>query len=179
MIKYFLAWREWCPNKKVFPKLHDMMRHVPEFVDRWKMYGILSEESFESNHQHIKAEMRNLKSMPDISKRADALVRRLQIGIKPQVESIRSAVQRKLRGPKRGSYNITQKDDCVTIERTEREEDGDILYISKEIAIKKSWAEVYDLCVLGRVPDSWHQVFVERDDIGERKKEQAKYTANK
>jgi hypothetical protein len=138
-----------------------MMQHVPEFVDRWKMYGILSEESFESNHQNIKAEMRNLKSMPDTSKRADALVRHLQIGIKPQVESIRSAVQRKLRGPKRGSYNITQKDDCVTIERIEREEDGDILYISKEIAIKKSWAEVYDLSALGRVPDSWHRVFVE------------------
>jgi hypothetical protein len=179
MIEYFLAWRKWGPNKTVFPKLHDMMRHVPEFVGHWKMYGILSEESFESNHQNIKAEMRNLKSMPDTNKRADALVRRLQIGIKPQVESIRSAVKSNLSGPKRGPYNVNQKEDAVTIQRKEREEDGDILYINKETAIKKSWVEVYDLCVLGRVPDSWHRVFVERDDIGAKKKEQAKYTANK
>jgi peptidoglycan hydrolase CwlO-like protein len=29
MTIYFLAWHKWGPDKKVVPKLHDMMRHVP------------------------------------------------------------------------------------------------------------------------------------------------------
>ncbi|CAJ1946150.1 unnamed protein product [Cylindrotheca closterium] len=66
------------PNGNVFPKLHDLVRHVPEFIREHGMYGICSEEGFEGYHVKHKQEYSNLKSMKDPSKRTAVLDRRLQ-----------------------------------------------------------------------------------------------------
>jgi len=52
------------------------------------MYGILSEESFESNHQKMKAEAALCAKIADSKIRANVMNRRLQVSIQQDVQSV-------------------------------------------------------------------------------------------
>jgi hypothetical protein len=176
----YSEWREQYPSQVPFPKLHDMVRHILDFVKETRMYGRLSEESFESNHQTIKREAKNVISMCDTRQRAEVLNRRLQAGIKQEEESIRRKLYKGLEGKKRGPYNTQKKNDSVSLRRLqEREHLDDLFYIDNDTAIKATWSDVYDMCVLGRAPKSWHRVFDGLTEAGDANKERARYTGHR
>jgi Fe-S-cluster formation regulator IscX/YfhJ len=45
----YSEWRNQYPSQVPFPKLHDMVRHILDFVNETRIYGRLSEESFQSH----------------------------------------------------------------------------------------------------------------------------------
>jgi hypothetical protein len=95
------------------------------------MYGILSEESFEANHQSINKEMSNVRAMGDSSAKANVVMRRLQ-----------AAAQ---------SDTVTNEIDDQRTQITNEIDDQRI--------IKASWEDVRNLVMNGIAPARWQRVF--------------------
>ena len=43
------------PSQNISPKMHMLICHVPEFVEKWKTVGLLSEHGLESIHKDVNA----------------------------------------------------------------------------------------------------------------------------
>ena len=62
----------------------------------------------------------------------------------------------------------------------EREKEGEICLINQSMAIKESWTNVYDATVLGKLPESWHDVLKRRiDSLGDANVNSARYFENR
>lgn len=172
----FSHWRGLFPDKNVFPKLHDMVQHVPEFISEHGMYGRCSEESLEGYHVKHKQEFGNLKSMKDPALRTDVGDRRLQIGNDPRQEALLAMVKAGVEGPKRGSYNGEPKrNQSIIIRKSARSAIDGIVEVGRGMTIKESWIVVYRMAVASEVPDSWNQNISKRDDLDDRQKAEARY----
>jgi hypothetical protein len=101
----YSEWLTQYPEQHIFPKMHDLVAHVIWFIERERMYGIISEESFEASHQLLKKMKAHLDRIPDHSLRADVMSRRLQLGTKESVEIVTAIVRKDIKGKKRGEYN--------------------------------------------------------------------------
>lgn len=55
-------------------------------------------------------------------------------------------------------------------------EDG-FLKLSTGGKIPASWKEVYLFCAVNKAPAEWHRVFDEDDNLGEERKQKAKYVS--
>jgi hypothetical protein len=175
----YSEWRDAYPTQEPFPKLHDMIAHIMDFVERERMYGRLSEESFESSHQRIKKEKANTTRIADSKLRSEVLARRLQLSMKESVETVSIDVRKKLtsRYKKRsktyrnkGSGSNRRDNDTISVSNPvpNQEEGGDssdIILINEDTAIKREWLDAWQLAVKGRVPESWHKGFDAIDDL--------------
>jgi hypothetical protein len=160
---------EWCdtyPGQDVFPKLHDIVTHVCDFVDRERMCGRLSEESFKSMHQRIKREKVLTNRIAKSEVWPDCLSNRLQLSTKESVKDVMVDLRSKLTGAKRGPYatkgNATKNTNTIAVVETtfnRDDESNDIILINADTAIKAEWADAWEMAVKGRVPRKWHQVF--------------------
>lgn len=96
---------------------------------------------------------------------------------------MRNAFFASFKGKKRGSYKSkgkrNQNTDSIDCDSKKRDSNGGVVYINSETAIREEWIEAWDMAVKGRVPDSWHRVFGELEDLGRVKKEQAKFVSQK
>jgi hypothetical protein len=179
----YTAWLDAYPNQDPFPKLHDLIAHVTVFIESKGMYGRLSEESFEASHQRLKRERVNLNRISDTSLRACIFARRIQLTVKQEIESVLTKMRNSLKGKKRGPYkkkeNAGRNGDSIAVQCGEKQRDGSYLLINSITAIKEEWAEIWDMAVKGRVPDSWHRVFQESESLGNVRKENAKFLHHK
>ncbi|CAJ1929909.1 unnamed protein product [Cylindrotheca closterium] len=173
----FFKWLKYFPKQGVFPKLHDVAWHIPQFVTRNWMYGILSEESMESRHQEHKKLLSILSFMPNTKLRNDVFTSRLQVYQLPEFEKEKATLIAKTTKKKRGKYNIKPKNNSLPISQTELILDGVNIRINKDMSIEPSWLEVYNMVARGIVPSSWEKIFSERDDIDDRQKMKALYSS--
>lgn len=167
-------------NQAVFPKLHCVVWHIPEFVERYGSYGIFSEETFESRHNLQKGEHKNVNSMKDDGQRLDVFCRRIQAHINAKFEEAYLRLKVNITGKKRGKQQgrkQKQKTLLPSLNSDVSFADG-VLYLGKEIAIEEEWEDVYRLVVEGIVPESWNYVFVKRVNIDEQAKTIARYSQN-
>ncbi|CAJ1962504.1 unnamed protein product [Cylindrotheca closterium] len=153
----FFKWLKYFPKQGVFPKLHDVAWHIPQFVTRNWMYGILSEESMESRHQEHQKLLSILSFMPNTKLRNDVFTSRLQVYQLPEFEKEKATLTAKTTKKKRGKYNIKPKNNSLPILQTELILDGVNIRINKDMSIEPSWLEVYNMVARGIVPSSWEK----------------------
>ena len=173
----FFNWLELFPKQGVFPKLHDAAWHIPAFIVEHGMYGILSEESFESRHIVHKKLALILQSMPNMKLRSEVFAKRLQFFQRPDFEKVKAELETKTRGKKRGPYKKKPKENSLPFSAFEMMRDGDLIRIDKNMCIESDLLDVYNMCARGIVPSSWHQIFSGRNDIDSTKKEATKYSS--
>ncbi|CAJ1941804.1 unnamed protein product [Cylindrotheca closterium] len=173
----FFKWLDIFPKQGVFPKLHDMAWHIPQFVTHFKMYGILSEESMESRHIVHKKLARILRFMPNKKQQNEVFTNRLQVYQLPEFEKVKAELIAKTTKKKRGKYNVKPKDNVLPISLPELVMDGANIRINKSMSIKPGLLEVYNMVVCGIVPSSWEKIFRDRDDIDDTQKIKAGYSS--
>ena len=153
------AWLTVFPDQEVYPKLHDLCAHIPLFIDKWKMYGILSEESFEANHQSINKEMSNV----DSSAKANVVMRRLQAAAQSDTVEVLVEIKERTTGKRRGNYRRkaggNQNDTTVNTSEVDSEDADDYIEIDDQRIIKASWKDFRNLVMHGITPTRWQRVF--------------------
>ena len=80
-----LAWDETFPDRKYFLKLHHIMAHLSDFVNKYQMLGRILEESFESVHSLMARIKAMVASMTGDQKRIETANAKCQTKLKPQV----------------------------------------------------------------------------------------------
>lgn len=173
------AWREVFEDANVFLKLHHIEFQVWTFVVANEMYGRLSEEAFESCHPIINDLQQVLSGMVGTQQRMKTFSRRMNARTNDEVQRIIDDVEEKTNGTARCTYkkNRDVSDDdldyikCGTIVSSE----NGYLQLSSGSLIPESWKEVYLLCANNEVPQKWHHVFEDDEDLGEETKQKAKY----
>jgi hypothetical protein len=183
MVKVYVGFRVAFPDQKVFPKLHHIMWDAINFIVEHKMFGILAEQGFEALHKNMNKVNKDLKPMVDTNAREQTTFNRIQAGLNPEFDAIKWTYcdrksERYTDRPK--TYKTsrkTRKDDMVAIAITlDRLVDGRYFEVDNcTHLIKEEWKEVYEMVVHFVVPASWSKVFDDRDDLGNVKKEEARY----
>ena len=177
-----LAWDETFPDKKYFLKLHHIMAHLPDFVDKYQMLGRILEESFESVHSLMARIKAMVASMTGDQKRIETANAKCQTKLKPQVMEpsikITTANIGKKRGPAKNKPT-TQNATTAPIEIAFNEvyvEGRQFIDILDGMArLPKEWKELYLLVTAGKVPQSWREVFDDSIHLTEDKKREASY----
>jgi hypothetical protein len=184
MVKVYVSFRVAYPNQKVFPKLHHILWDAIHFIEEHKMFGILAEQGFEALHKNMNKINKDLKPMVDTNARQQTTFNRIQAGLNPEFDAIKWAYlnRRSERYTNRSKTYKTsrksRKDDMVAIAITLDELLVDERYFEVDNSthlIKENWKEVYQMVVQFKVPASWSKVFDDRDDLGNVKKEEARY----
>jgi hypothetical protein len=164
--------------------MHDLVPHVILFIEWEPMYGIISEDSFEASHQLLKKMKAHLERIPDHSLRADVMSRRLQLGTKESVEIVTASVRKDINGKKRGEYNTNRRSkniDSVSVSTRQRktDDDGAIILINSETAIKAERLDAWEISISRCVPDLWSKVFKNEESLGDVLSERATYLTHK
>ena len=99
-----------------FNKLHFIMMHVPEFVERYQCLGRLSAESHESVHARLAGAKKVVMKMTSTKQKYETLYARSSVDLKEGIAPRKTLVEKKMTGKKRGCYNTTnnkskQRDD--------------------------------------------------------------------
>jgi hypothetical protein len=55
------------------------------------------------------------------------------------------------------------------------DDDGEIILINSETAIKVEWLDAWEISIKGRVLDAWHQVFLDEESLGNVLTARARY----
>lgn len=161
-----LAWDGAFPHKAYFLKLHHIMAHLPDFVERYGMLGRISEEIFESVHALAGRVKQMVATMCSDSQRIETANAKAQTKLKPGCMEATIKIREESKGKNRGPAktkptrhdNVTVLSDIHFRERLV----GGKLYIdiSKGKArLPKEWRDLYLLVSAGKVPAYWTKVF--------------------
>lgn len=173
----FFNWLEFF-DQGVFPKLHDAVWHIPEFVVQNRMYGILSEESFESRHILQKKTFSVVSSVAEPTLRANVFSSRVQLPQNPDYAKVKAELDARTTKKQRGQYKKHSKESSIPIlQSTELKMDGNNICIDKTMSIEKDMCDAYDYCVSGIVPKSWSEIFGSRNDLDRLQKEKARHSS--
>lgn len=152
-------WSIVFPDQGIFPKMHDFVVHVPQFIGNHGFYGRGSEESFESYHVRHKQLAKSVAPIKDDRVRSGVIARRLQLTIDPETEAYVGKIKDSTTGSKRGPYKKKKSRTYLPICRPDCRVEGDIILLDNDMAIKAGWEEVYRMVVAGEIPNSWHGNF--------------------
>jgi hypothetical protein len=152
------------------------------FAVMFEMIGIVDGEGKESCHPHINKESTVLKSMGSSKARMETFARRIQAHLDPETEAANARFRREKRSkanrPKkyRKQDRATRLSDSHDVEVDDLD-DGPPGYkiVNYETLIRNEWAEVYDLCVRGKVPSSWCEAINDNPKISSVAKAKARY----
>jgi hypothetical protein len=183
MVREYMSFGVAYPNQKGFPKLHHIIWDAINFIVEHKMSGILAKQSFEALHKNMNKDNKDLKPMVDNNARQQTTFNHIQAGLNPEFDAIKWAYcdwkskQYTNRPKTYKTSRKSRKDDMVTIVIT-LDELVDWRYFEVDNCmhlIKEDWKEVYQMVVHFIVPASWSKVFDDHDNLGNVKKEEARY----
>lgn len=113
-------------------------------------------------------------------RRLQAVANRLCASQNPEQQRLLADYDEQARGNERGPYNTSGKkrnQETMAVFDEELIDDGTghIVVQEGKMVIKASWANVHQLVVNGKLPDSWTKVFDNCEDLGDAAKEEAKF----
>jgi len=176
---FLLAFEAAFPHRKYFNKLHFIM-HIPEYIHRWGMYGLMSEESMEAIHQRTEAIRKLVNTMPVVVDRINTIVNKLQAPLKANIASILAELEVKTTEKKRGPQtNKAKRSNTLTVVSSISRVDvmeGNESFVQftgsngDQARLPKEWEEYFFMSKAGEVPQSWlipsntDEVVVDDDD---------------
>ena len=66
-------------SETITRKMHDLIFYVPQFVNRWNMVGMLSEQEGESLHNSVNQELRQLYCVRNPCQKLKLVLRRQEL----------------------------------------------------------------------------------------------------
>lgn len=108
VLNFIIEWDKVFPHVPYFNKLHDIVMHVPEFVNLWGCLGRLSEESHESVHALLQRHKNCLKRMPSDHAMFKTLFARSIVGLKDGVANHAHVIKDKMTGVKAKSVQYSE-----------------------------------------------------------------------
>ena len=170
------------PDVPYFNKLHFLMCHVPEFVERFGCLGLLSGESHESVHARFSRTKAIVNRMASTRQKYNTLFARTSVDLKEGIVPVKTLLQKRMSGKKRGPYNVTRsskKQDDVAFSRqnfcdTVNVDGEDFLVLPCGMGrINAKGKELYVYVTQGRAPVDWVTSF--EGILSASKIEQAKF----
>ena len=184
LVKFLAKYEELFPNESCYNKLHFVMWHVVEFVDRWETCGRLSAESHESIHTAFEKAKSAVCKMSSTSKRFSTLFARMTLDLKGNIAGLKKTVLEKTTGKARGKYKTNyanKRQDNVdfvasTFDKTITYEGEEYIILPCDGGlIEKVHLHQFVYVTTGRAPDDWVQCFADSKLLSDAKKEEAKY----
>ena len=168
----WIAWILNFPDQHFFPKLHHILAHMLFFAMMFQMIGRISEEGMESCHPQINTQATILKSMGSSKARMETFARRIQAHLDPETAAANARFRREKRSKANRPKKYRKQDRSTRLSDSHDAEVDDLddgppgcKIVNYETLIKEEWAEVFDLCVRGRVPSSWCEAINNNSDI--------------
>ena len=174
-------WRTLFPKKGIFTKFHHLEYNLLDFLENWEMYGQLSEEGFENIHPLINSIQEVVQTMSSHCQRYQTIHNQFQMQRRDDVGEVLALVDSKTCGKKRPNGHTSNR--TVVAVEIVSELGGVVLYkgeqfvvLTNKLRLLAKWSNKYMMCLRGKAPDAWVEVFKTLDDLDAVKKQEAKYS---
>jgi len=178
------AWDAAFPGVPCFNKLHWIMGHILEFIDKYGIYGRLSAESHESVHARLSRVNGAVKRMTSTEQRFRTFHARASVNLKDGILENKAICEKKMSGNKRGKYN-TSKNKSKRQDGISSNEShffrGTITVDNKEYLLLLGggrlpieYKELYLYVCTGRSPEEWVRGFAATNLLSKAKIEEAR-----
>jgi hypothetical protein len=87
-----ILWREMYGKETVFPKLHVLETHVPDFMDRFWILGVFSEDLIEKEHHVDRILLEAYASVKDFKVKHTGMESKIALTMAPKVAKFRDGI---------------------------------------------------------------------------------------